>query len=1203
MKTVLALVIACLLFAPSVLSAQDTPSDRYTIGEDFTVEPCPPEAEGFPLSITCGYLSVPENRTHPDSRTIQIAVAIVHTLTPDPQTPLVVLGGGPGDPLLLGMLTLPMMPQLAAGLALERDVIFVEQRGVGYSRPRLVCDDLISVYYGDEQAVRACFDKLTAEGADLTGYNSVEAAADVAALRVALGVEEWNILGLSYGTRWALTIARNHPEGIRSLVLDGVFPPQIDFNGGVRTISSVLDQVLAACASDAACNAAYPDLSETLRATITRLNDSPLTVNGEAFTGDVLAAWLFRSAYRADRITLIPALIAAAATGDVLSLEANNPIPRAELELAALGVAAYLSVNCNEEIAFSSLDELMSQVNDADPLVAAIGRNHVQEYTSCAIWQSGTADAVENTPVTSDIPTLILNGEFDPTTPVGDGYLAAETLSNVSVLDFPGQGHGMIFSECAVVLMHMFLNTLDGASLETSCIAQEYGAPAFVLPGTPSADESASAQLSDALQQYADATFSAGSTAAIAVQVTVGDETLRAVVGSRDGTVPAEPGDRFRIGSMSKTFVAATAFRMAEDGLLNLDALAAEYLPDDVVNQIANLDGSDGVTVRQLLAMQSGIPDYLATSTFQAQLRADPDFSWTAADALTYAYGLPALFAPGDNVSYSNTNYLLAQLVMEQAGGAPLHELIRSYILDPLNLDDTYSQSFETLADSAESTLVVGYHDWDGDGVPEDVSAINDGFGLGDGGLISTTQDITTFYRALLIDQTLLTADSLAQMMTFADGDDDVYGVGLDQWDTEFGPAIGHSGGVLGFLSLGVVLPDANLMIVVLCATTECVPEDIAQMVAVSLDSILSASPSADHTDLSTALQSQMDEEIAANPIIPGQLLTVIAPEVGIDVDLAAGVVDFASGSPLEPGAAFRIASVTKTFTAAAVLRLVEMGEVDLDASIEQYVSDESIAILQADGYVTDAITVRQLLLHTSGIADFSAGNPAYFSAVLGEPERVWTQPDQVQFAVDTADPVGDPGAQYSYSDTGYILLGELIERQTGQNLGAAVRALLDYERLGMTNTYWERLESVPDRLEMSHQYFGDVDITESLDPSVDLFGGGGLVSTSRDLAVFFRALLRGEVFEQAQTLETMLTIPETNRGVQDGMDAGMGIFRISGDGLTCWTHGGFWGVIALYCPDLDIAIARSINQANQQNVSLLSLVNPALIYVMENAS
>jgi D-alanyl-D-alanine carboxypeptidase len=382
--------------------------------------------------------------------------------------------------------------------------------------------------------------------------------------------------------------------------------------------------------------------------------------------------------------------------------------------------------------------------------------------------------------------------------------------------------------------------------------------------------------------------------------------------------------------------------------------------------------------------------------------------------------------------------------------------------------------------------------------------------------------------------------------------------------------------------------------------TIEVCPPEFVLPDAMTADAISALScPS-----LIAELQAQIDDEIAANPEIPGQLLTVIAPTAGLNFDLAAGVVDVESGDALQPGAAFRIASVTKTFTAAAVLRLVEMGRVDLDASIEAYISAESIAVLRADGYATEAITVRHLLTHTSGIADFASQNPAYTLALLENPTREWTRIDQIQFAVDTADPVGEPGGQYSYSDTGYSLLGELIEAVSGQPIAAAVHDLIGYDRLGLSNTYWETFEPAPVGTIMAHQYAGDYDITAALSPTADLYGAGGLVSTTRDLAVFFRALLRGEVFDQPDTLDIMLTVPDVGIGADGGvMDAAMGIFRLSGAGLTCWLHSGSWGVLAIYCPDLDVAVARSIQQMNQQNVGLLSVVNPVLIHILDSAS
>lgn len=342
--------------------------------------------------------------------------------------------------------------------------------------------------------------------------------------------------------------------------------------------------------------------------------------------------------------------------------------------------------------------------------------------------------------------------------------------------------------------------------------------------------------LTQVLRDYADETLISDSPAAIAVQVSFADETFSGAIGTADGSRPARADDGFRIASMSKTFVAATALLMAQDGLFDLDDPARDYLPADVVGNIANLEGDDGATLRHLLAMQSGIDDYLGTQAFWEQVIAEPSFAWTAPVALEYAYGLEPLFAPGEASSYSNTNYLLIQLAMEQAGGAPLHSLIRRYILDPLNLNRTYTQAFEN--PPAGATLVTPYFDVDQDGTPDDASGVNDGFGLGDGGLVSTVGDMTAFYRALLIDRTLLPEDALAQMLAFTAMEDDPdvgYGLGLTRFETDLGEALGHGGGVIGFLSVTLWLPEEEALVVVLCATEACEPEALVERALTAL--------------------------------------------------------------------------------------------------------------------------------------------------------------------------------------------------------------------------------------------------------------------------------------------------------------------------------------------------------------------------------
>jgi D-alanyl-D-alanine carboxypeptidase len=325
-------------------------------------------------------------------------------------------------------------------------------------------------------------------------------------------------------------------------------------------------------------------------------------------------------------------------------------------------------------------------------------------------------------------------------------------------------------------------------------------------------------------------------------------------------------------------------------------------------------------------------------------------------------------------------------------------------------------------------------------------------------------------------------------------------------------------------------------------------------------------------------LQSLLESEVVANPSLPGELLHVHAPAHGIDVSLAAGVFDRTSGRRLEPHHGFRVASVTKTFTAAAILRLYEDGRIRLDGPIAEYLPSGYVAVLSTGGYDPSRITVRQLLAHTSGIYDY-ATDPRYPAAAFADPNHRWTRMEQVRVAMAWGSPRFAPGGGFHYSDTGYVLLGEMLERVTGEPLPQALRTLVGFDRLGLEDTYLETLEPAPPGAgELSHPYFGEADVV-GLDPSVDLYGGGGLVSSVADLARFYRALLRGEVFRDPSTLRAMLTVPPTNQRAPGGAYA-LGIARSSIGGEICWGHTGFWGTAAYHCPVPDVTMVRHTNQA-----------------------
>lgn len=343
-------------------------------------------------------------------------------------------------------------------------------------------------------------------------------------------------------------------------------------------------------------------------------------------------------------------------------------------------------------------------------------------------------------------------------------------------------------------------------------------------------------------------------------------------------------------------------------------------------------------------------------------------------------------------------------------------------------------------------------------------------------------------------------------------------------------------------------------------------------------------------------LQALVERDVRAYPQMPGRLLHVLAP--GIDTEVAAGVADRATGEPLAAGSRFRIASVTKPFVAAAVLRLVEEGRLHLEASIDGLLPAPFLDVLRAGGYRPEAITLRHLLTHTSGIYDFAADSydpgitDGFGAAAMADPGHRWTRLEQIRFAMDHGRPYGEPGTVYAYSDTGACLVGEILERTTGGTMGAALRELLGFDRLGLAHTYHESVEpEPPDLPPLAHPYEGEFDVAR-FDPSVDLWGGGGLVSTCGDLARFFRALLRGELFRRAETLELMCT---RNEGVplveasptaevdltNDPANAALFLYRTELAGEVVWGHGGFWGTTAFTCPRLDLTVVAQHGQAH----------------------
>lgn len=327
----------------------------------------------------------------------------------------------------------------------------------------------------------------------------------------------------------------------------------------------------------------------------------------------------------------------------------------------------------------------------------------------------------------------------------------------------------------------------------------------------------------------------------------------------------------------------------------------------------------------------------------------------------------------------------------------------------------------------------------------------------------------------------------------------------------------------------------------------------------------------ADGTDLTTGLNRLLADYLAWRPLVAGAAVSVTAP--GRHAVAAAGRRRL-FGSPLSAGDGFRIASVTKTFTAAAVLRLAETGRLRLDDSAAEHLpADLAAAVPRA--------SVRQLLNHTAGLADYGT-DPGWLVQVAASPGRVWRPRELLAQAFTRPAP---PTGRFHYADTGYLLLGGILEHVTAQPLPIAYRQLLPMQLL--PHTWLEGRETPPpgQRLRVA-EYAGPLDLTGH-DPSFDNLGGGGLVSTVGDLDRFTAALFSGHVFDHDTTLQQMLTVT----AAEPGSGYGLGIGRRTLAGETVWLHPGFSGTILAWIPHLHASIGATTGQVLARPDRLLTAV------------
>lgn len=439
----------------------------------------------------CAPFRVPEDWDKPDGRQIDLHLAMIRSDAPSAERDLVVLlAGGPGQAAT------EVYPRAAAGFApllRHRNLILLDQRGTGGSNALECGKDLDDADAAAAAASTIDFAKIDAntqaclaevsKHADPAQYTTTAAVHDLEALRQALGAPQFDLVGVSYGTRVAQQYLTRHPDGVRSVVLDSPVPNEVVLGS---EFAANLDAALKAqseqCTHTPDCKKAFGDVYANLYRLRDRLREqsqqvasrNPLTyaVQTRPFGVFGMVSLVRLFAYAPETAALLPLVIDRALQGDFAPMVGQAEIIEGEVADIA-GSGMQLSVICAEDA-----DAMSERPEDANLLLGDAMIRVVR--SQCRIWPHGSMPADFHTPVHSDEPVLILSGEFDPVTPPRYGEAILKGLPNGRQLVAKGQGHSVMGRGCFPKLVAGFVDKLDPKNLDAGCIADFGPTPAFI---------------------------------------------------------------------------------------------------------------------------------------------------------------------------------------------------------------------------------------------------------------------------------------------------------------------------------------------------------------------------------------------------------------------------------------------------------------------------------------------------------------------------------------------------------------------------------------------------------------------------------------------------------------------------------------------------------------------------------------------------
>jgi pimeloyl-ACP methyl ester carboxylesterase len=514
LTSAVALLLAMAL-CPADSGAVAPERPRVVLGSAFVARPCPDDFVPKNVDADCGFIRVPEDRSRPDSRLIKVAAAVVHsTAAQVAPEPILVLPGGPSAGSITGFYY-PYYFKNAAW-ASDHDLVFVDTRGTGISTPRLGCPEVdraeVDFFYSKPYvgsaahriiggALKECRRHLVRRGIDPAAYTTSASVADLEALRTALGVTQWNLLAVSADGVLGMSYVREHPGSIRSTIVDsGLSPQMVGILDYERGVSMELGAVFRGCAANRACRNRYPHLRQAFMGLVSRLQKHPrvirlpdfrphpvsLVIDGAgAYTDAMFGIFPGNRFARSE----IPGLL------ERMWRESHGELVAVYRDLLGTGpetndhadhfisLGKTMSYECHDVTNFTTRRDLRRAAK-ALPMYAerylgsSFDLGHYfaspRSPAGCRIWRVGRAAPEQHQPVASDVPTLVLAGEFDLGVSPYVVRQIDDELTRSTYVEFPASGHLQLASynvgnRCARAIAASFLRS-PLVQPDTSCV-------------------------------------------------------------------------------------------------------------------------------------------------------------------------------------------------------------------------------------------------------------------------------------------------------------------------------------------------------------------------------------------------------------------------------------------------------------------------------------------------------------------------------------------------------------------------------------------------------------------------------------------------------------------------------------------------------------------------------------------------------------